>query len=57
MLTPTRKVTGGAVAGAVSILLVWLLGVMGIALPPEVSSAVTTLVTFVTSWFVKDAEN
>ena len=57
MLTPTRKVTGGALAGAVSIMLVWALGVMGVTLPPEVSSAVTTLVTFITSWFVKDAEN
>lgn len=57
MVTPTRKVGGGAIAGTISILLVWLLGVMGITLPPEVSSAVTTILSFAVSWLVPEKEN
>lgn len=35
--------TGGTLAGAASVVLVWLLGVSGLEVPPEVASALTTL--------------
>lgn len=35
--------TGGTVAGAASVVLVWLLGASGLEVPPEVASALTTL--------------
>ena len=54
METPNRKVGAGGLAGALSIVLVWLLSQMGYSLPPEVSSGLTTIVTFITSYFVRD---
>ena len=55
-LTPTRKVGAGAVAGAISILLVWGLQQAGVSLPAEIASSLTTILTFVTSWFVPEGE-
>jgi len=54
MQTPSRKVGSGALAGALSIVLVWVLGQLGYSLPAEVSSGLTTIVTFITSYFVRD---
>ena len=54
METPNRKVGAGGLAGALSIVLVWLLSQMGYSLPPEVSSGLTTIVTFITSYFVRE---
>ena len=55
-LTPTRKVGAGAVAGAVSILLVWGLQQAGVSLPAEIASSLTTILTFATSWFVPEPQ-
>ena len=56
-MTPTRKVGTGALAGAVSIVLVWVLGnVIHIDVPATVASAITTIMTFVTSYLVPEAE-
>mgnify|MGYP001607145693 CR=1 FL=1 len=55
MQAPNRKVGAGGLAGALSIVLVWILGQMGYSLPPEVSSGLTTIVTFITSYFVRNA--
>jgi hypothetical protein len=57
VLTPTRKVSAGVLAGALSIILVW--GVKtygGVALDGEIASAITTVMTFLVSYFVPDAE-
>ena len=54
MQTPSRKVGSGALAGALSIVLVWVLGQLGYSLPAEVSSGLTTIVTFITSYFVRE---
>lgn len=53
---PSRKVNAGMLAGALSILLVWIVGMFEIKVPAEASSALTTVITFVTSYFVQDAE-
>ena len=51
---PTRKVAAGGLGGSLTLVVVWLIGVVGVDLPPEVASAVTVLVTYAVSWFVKD---
>jgi len=48
---PTRKVAGGGLAGA---LVTAVLGIGGFDLEPAVVAALTTLVAFAASWFVKD---
>jgi len=40
------KVKAASLAGAVSVLIVWGLDSAGITLPPEVASAVTTILAF-----------
>ncbi len=52
-----RKVTAGALAGALSIILVWAIKYFGqVELPAEVASASTTILTFITSYFVSEPE-
>jgi hypothetical protein len=45
--TPTPKVAAAGIAGAISIILVWVLNSgVGVDVPPEVASAFTTVVAF-----------
>jgi len=57
---PTRKVGAGALAGAVSIVLVWTLNNLVLTGPTkitgEVASAITTILTFAVGYFVRDSE-
>jgi hypothetical protein len=39
------KVQAGAAAGAASVVLVWVLGLLGVDTPPEVASAITVLLS------------
>lgn len=49
-----NKVAAGGVAGAVTIILVWVLNsAIGVDVPPEVASAFTTILTFVAGFVVK----
>lgn len=43
---PTAKVTAATAAGAVSILLVYILGEVGVDITTEAASAITTLLAF-----------
>ena len=45
-MTPQPKVVAGGVAGALTIVLVWVAGMLGLAVPAEVASAFTVLVSF-----------
>ena len=56
-LTPTAKVTSGTAAGAVTIVLVWIAGMIGIEVPPEVASAVTVLIGFGVAYLVPDGSS
>ena len=48
-----RKVTAGGLAGAFTVILVWVVGAWGkVEVPPEVASAITVVFTFLTSFFV-----
>ena len=54
--TPHRKVSAGALAGGLSIILVWLIKTYGHQdMPAEVASGVTTVITFITSYLVPEA--
>lgn len=48
------KVQAAGWAGAATIILVWVLGQVGVDVPPEVASAITTLVATVAG-YVKSA--
>jgi putative flippase GtrA len=50
---PTTKVAAGGVVGALTVLLVWVLGLLHVTVPPEVASALTVVISFATSYFVK----
>lgn len=54
-LMPNRKVAVGALAGAVTVVLVWAVRQWGkVEIPPEVASAVTTIFTFGVSYMVPE---
>jgi len=54
MQTPNKKVSSGALAGALSVILVWAVGLAGLDVPGEVGAAVATALGFVTAYFVKE---
>ncbi len=49
MLTP--KVATGALAGAVSVIVVWIISKFGLEVPPEMASAFTTVISAVSMYF------
>jgi hypothetical protein len=60
MLTakPTQKVAYGALAGAVSTIVIWLLKTYAhIEIPGEVAAALTTVLTFLVSYVVPPGES
>ena len=48
------KVSGAALAGALTALIVWVSSLNGLDVPGEAAVAVTTLITFIVGYFVKD---
>lgn len=56
MRQPSKTVTTGTVAGAVTILLVWILTTIwpSLEIPAEVSSAFTLIITALAAWIVPD---
>ena len=56
-LVPTSKVTFGAVAGAVAAIIVWIIEVAAkINVPGYIAIAISTVLTFFTSYFVPPAD-
>lgn len=53
-MAPTTKVAAGGVAGALTILVVWILGLLHVTVPPEVASALTVVISFATSYIVRE---
>lgn len=47
------KVTAATIAGAVTIILVWVVGQLGVNVPPEVASAVTTILAFAAGYLTR----
>ena len=53
--TPTRKVTAGVLAGAVTVVLTWAVQASSeVDIPAEVAAAVTTILTFAASWLTSE---
>jgi hypothetical protein len=46
--------SAGALAGALTVILVWAIGFAGVTVPPAVASAFTVLLTFGVSWLVTE---
>lgn len=53
-LKPIPKVVAGGIGSSIVVLLVWIAGEYGVQIPPEVASALTVLVGFAASYFVKN---
>ena len=52
--TPTRKVTAGGLAGALTIILIWIVDEgLAVEIPAYVGAAITTTLTFLTSYVVQ----
>jgi len=51
---PKPKVTGGVLAGALSVILVWVLSLMGVEVPGAVGAAIATVIGFVVAWLVPE---
>lgn len=52
-----RKVGSAALAGGISIILVWAVKQWGhVEIPPEVASGVTTVLSFITGYVVPESE-
>jgi len=52
-IAPTTKVAAGGVAGALTVLVVWILGLLHVTVPPEVASALTVIISFISSYLIK----
>jgi hypothetical protein len=51
---PSQKVTVGVLAGAITTIVIWALKSV-VVIPGEVAAAITTVLTFVTSYFFPPA--
>lgn len=53
-LKPTPKVAAATGAGAATLLLVWVVGLFGVVVPPEVAAAATVLLTVGAGYLKRD---
>lgn len=52
MQTPDRKVGAGALAGALAIILIWIISLFGVEVPGAVGAAIATVFGFLTAYIV-----
>ncbi|MGH3723092.1 MAG: hypothetical protein ACRDUS_03055 [Mycobacterium sp.] len=52
--TPSAKVAAGGVAGAITVILLFVLGLFDVVVPGEVGSAITVIITSMTSYLVRE---
>lgn len=50
---PTAKVAATGVGGAVATIIIWLLGLFGVAVSGEVAAALTTIIAFASGYMKK----
>ena len=55
MQKPDRKVGAGTLAGALAIVLIWVLSLAGVEVPGAVGAAFATVLGFITAYFVPSA--
>ncbi len=51
---PTRKVTSAVLAGAMSVILIWVLSLVGVEVPGTVGAAFATVLSFITAYMVPE---
>ena len=51
---PQRKVGVGVLTGAITSLVVWLAGTAGFTIPAEAAASLTTVLTFIASYWVSE---
>lgn len=56
MQKPNRKVGAGALAGALSIVLIWVISLTGVEVPGAVGAAIASILGFVTAYYVPEAK-
>lgn len=58
MRAPSKTVTTGSAAGAIVIIVVWVLGAIwpDVHIPAEVSAAMTVIVSSAAAWIVPDPD-
>lgn len=55
MDTPSRKVGAGALSGAITTIILWAVTAFtGVDVPAAVGAALVTVITFITSYFIKE---
>lgn len=55
METPiSSKVYASAAAGAIAVILVWIIGLFDVDVPAEVAAAITTVLSAVGAWLIRD---
>jgi hypothetical protein len=53
-MKPVRKVGAAGLAGAVSVILVWVATLAGVEMPAEVAAAITAVLAFGAGYLVPD---
>lgn len=53
---PTQKVAAAGIGGSLSIVLIYVVGLFGLDLPPEVASAVTAIVSFAAGYVTPEVK-
>lgn len=53
---PTQKVAAAGIGGSLSVVVVYVVGLFGLDLPPEVASAITALVSFAAGYLVRETK-
>jgi len=51
---PSRPVVAGGIAGSITVILVWGIGFFDVTVPPEIASAITTLIAAVAAHVTRD---
>ena len=54
MQTPNKKVGAGALAGALAIVLIWIVSLFGVEVPGAVGAAIATILGFITAYYVPE---
>lgn len=49
---PTRKVGSAAIGGAAATVILWVIGSVGLLIPPEVAAAITTIISFGVAYLI-----
>jgi len=51
---PKPKVAGGVLAGALSVIIVWVASLAGVEVPGAVGAAIATVIGFLVAWIVPE---